>query len=89
MQHKHGCCKLTLASATLTPALMMNSNAGVIEAGRRADLVILNQNPLNDIKNTRTIDTVILNGRVFERKQLDAMLESSSRSQREQSKDQY
>lgn len=66
----------TLASATMKPASLMSSNAGIIEAGRRADLVILNQNPLSDIDNTRTIDTVILNGRVFERNQLDAMLEA-------------
>lgn len=66
----------TLATATRNPAELMNSNAGIIEAGRRADLVILNKNPLSDIENTRTIDTVILNGRVFDRSQLDAMLEA-------------
>ncbi|HEY9031310.1 MAG TPA: amidohydrolase family protein [Kangiella sp.] len=66
----------TLATATKNPAELMNSNAGIIEAGRRADLVILNKNPLIDIENTRTIDTVILNGRVFDRGQLDAMLEA-------------
>lgn len=64
----------TLAAATRVPASMMNSNAGVIEAGHRADLVILNDNPLTAIANTRTIDTIILNGRVFDRQQLDAML---------------
>jgi len=64
----------TLASATSTPADMMNSNAGSIDVGRRADLLILNENPLTDINNTRTIDTVILNGRVFTRDKLDAML---------------
>ncbi|MGX5913870.1 amidohydrolase family protein [Aliidiomarina sp. Khilg15.8] len=82
----------TLASATLTPALMMNSNAGIIEAGRRADLVILNENPLSDIENTRTIDTVILNGRVFPRSQLDAMLEAvkkANANSRKISIDQY
>ncbi len=66
----------TLATATRNPAELMNSNAGIIEAGRRADLVILNKNPLSDIENTRTIDTVILNGQVFDRSQLDAMLEA-------------
>lgn len=66
----------TLATATKNPAELMNSNAGIIAAGRRADLVILNKNPLSDINNTRAIDTVIVNGRVFGRKQLDAMLEA-------------
>ncbi len=63
-----------LAAATLNPANLMNSNAGRIEAGRRADMLLLTKNPLLDINNTRAIDTVILNGRVFARDQLDAML---------------
>jgi hypothetical protein len=63
-----------LAAATVNPAKLMHSNAGIIEVGRRADLLILNKNPLVDIGNTRAIDTVILNGRVFGRDQLDAML---------------
>jgi hypothetical protein len=63
-----------LESATANPSKVMNSNAGIIDVGRRADLVMLNKNPLIDINNTRAIDTVILNGRVFARGQLDAML---------------
>lgn len=65
-----------LATATLNPANIMNSNAGSVEAGRRADLVMLNSNPLVDINNTRDIEMVILNGRVFDRGQLDAMLDA-------------
>ena len=65
-----------LATATKNPAELMKSNAGIIEAGKRADLVILNKNPLLDIQNTQTIDTVILNGRTLNRQQLDAMLEA-------------
>jgi len=64
----------TLYSATAAPAELIRNNAGKIEAGRRADLVLLNANPLIDIENTTSINTVILNGRVFERTQLDAML---------------
>lgn len=63
-----------LASATRAPAELMHSDAGWIAPGRRADLVLLAQNPLDAIENTKTIDTVILNGRVFTRDQLDAML---------------
>ena len=63
-----------LASATRVPAELMRSNAGWIAAGRRADLVLLNKNPLVAIENTKTIESVILNGRVFTREQLDAML---------------
>lgn len=63
-----------LASATRVPAELMRSNAGRIATGRRADLVLLNKNPLVAIENTKTIESVILNGRVFTREQLDAML---------------
>jgi len=64
----------TLATATKNPADLMNSNAGSVEVGRRADLLILEKNPLLDIDNAKAIDTVILNGRVLGRDQLDAML---------------
>ncbi len=66
----------TLATATKNPAVLMNSDAGSVEAGRRADLLLLNKNPLTDIKNTQAIDTVILKGRVFDRQALDAMLKA-------------
>ena len=33
--------------------------------GKLADLVILRDNPLEDIRNTRTVDTVIQGGRVL------------------------
>ena len=64
-----------LGTATAAPANRINNNAGVIEVGRRADLVLLNENPLDDIEHTRSIDTVILNGRVLGRALLDRLLE--------------
>jgi len=66
----------TLATATKNPALLMKSDAGSVEAGKRADLLLLNKNPLINIENTQAIDTVILNGRVFDRGALDAMLKT-------------
>ncbi|MCL1035949.1 amidohydrolase family protein [Shewanella submarina] len=65
-----------LKSATSHPADLMNSNAGYIEEGKRADLVLLNKNPLVQMGNTRSIEAVIVNGRYLQRKQLDAMLQS-------------
>ena len=46
-------------------------------AGKAADLVLLERNPLQDISATRSIDTVILNGRVYDRKALDGMLDDT------------
>jgi len=47
---------------------------GTIEAGKIADLVLLDKDPLADIHNTRTIQAVVLNGKLFPRAALDAML---------------
>ena len=42
-------------------------------------LVLLNANPLIDIRNTRKIETVIADGRILLRKDLDAMLANTKR----------
>ncbi|MEN7549751.1 amidohydrolase family protein [Rapidithrix thailandica] len=48
---------------------------GSIEKGKSADILILNTNPLHDIKATRDIQTVIMRGTVFNREALDSLLE--------------
>ena len=57
-----------LRSATAIPAVFMGMDAevGTIEAGKWADLVLLDADPLADIRNTRRIDTVIADGRVYD-----------------------
>jgi imidazolonepropionase-like amidohydrolase len=47
---------------------------GAVAVGKAADLVLLKQNPLEDINATRAIDTVVLRGQVHDRKALDALL---------------
>jgi imidazolonepropionase-like amidohydrolase len=65
-----------LQTATSNPAKFLDqeSNFGSIDPGKIADLVLLTANPLDDIHNTRKINAVIANGRLFERKELDAIL---------------
>jgi len=63
-----------LLSATSLPAKWMKVNTGTIEVGYDADLVLLNKNPLDNIENTNTIETVIVRGKVYNRKQLNKML---------------
>jgi len=65
-----------LQTATLNPAkfLGMEDRLGTIEKGKLADLVLLDANPLDDIRNTQKIAGVILNGRYLSRIDLDKML---------------
>ncbi|MBD3827722.1 amidohydrolase family protein [Stenotrophomonas sp.] len=47
---------------------------GSVAAGKAADLVLLERNPLQDISATRAIDSVVLRGRMYDREALDALL---------------
>jgi imidazolonepropionase-like amidohydrolase len=57
-----------LRAATYEPAryLGITDSAGTIAPGMRADLVLLDANPLNDIANTRRIAAVIVDGRLVD-----------------------
>jgi imidazolonepropionase-like amidohydrolase len=65
-----------LQTATRNAAQFMGQldRRGTIEAGKIADLVLLDKDPLADIHNTRTIEAIVLNGKLFPRAALDAML---------------
>ena len=65
-----------LQTATVNPAryLGRESTLGTVAAGRQADLVLLDANPLEDIGNVRRIRAVITAGRFFDRTALDQLL---------------
>jgi imidazolonepropionase-like amidohydrolase len=65
-----------LAAATRVPATWMGviADRGTIEVGKRADLVLLDADPLADIANTRRIAGVMVNGRWLSRRTLERML---------------
>ena len=54
-----------LKAATVTPAEALNLDAGSIEAGKLADIVIVDGNPLENIANTHKVKEVIANGRLY------------------------
>ena len=65
-----------LRTATINPArfLKMDSELGSVEAGKIADLVLLDGNPLEDIKNLRRLVAVIANGRFFDRASIETLV---------------
>ncbi|KGM55292.1 amidohydrolase [Lysobacter daejeonensis GH1-9] len=76
----HGLTPLqALQAATVNGARFLKQDAenGSVAAGKRANLVLLDANPLQDIAATRRIRAVVLEGRVYERAALDAMLEQA------------
>lgn len=70
-----------LEAATTVPATWLGGAQGTgrIEAGQRADLLILDANPLTDIHNTQRIRAVVSHGAVFDRARLDQFTESARR----------
>jgi len=65
-----------LQTATINAArfLGIEDQAGTVEKGRLADLVLLSTNPLEDIANTQKVTGVVANGRYYSRAELDKML---------------
>ncbi len=65
-----------LRSATLRPAEFfgLEGEMGTIEPGLLADLVLLAENPLEDIGNTRSVQAVVTRGRLLDRTELDALV---------------
>ncbi|WCL53934.1 amidohydrolase family protein [Gimibacter soli] len=70
---------VALASATRTGPEWFGKldRFGSIKAGKAADLVILDRNPLADIRATRAVRAVILRGKLHDRAALDRMLEET------------
>ena len=64
-----------LQTATLNPAIFFHRRAdfGSVEPRKLADLVLLDRNPLEDIRNTRSISAVILDGRYLPQEQLEQL----------------
>ena len=64
-----------IRTATINPAVLMGAgqDLGTVEPGKLADMIIVDGNPLADIRDTRRVVTVIKNGVVYE---VDALIAS-------------
>jgi len=65
----------SLQTATINPAKYLNKETelGSVAPGKIADLVLLEANPLKDIRNLQKVRAVVLNGRFLDRAELDQM----------------
>lgn len=65
---------ITAATSDAARVLGADAEIGTVTAGKRADLILLDADPLEDIRNTRRIRMVIQRGRIVDR---DALLQSA------------
>ena len=65
-----------IKAATINPATFfgIDDKTGRIKNGHKADLVILNSNPLDKIRNTQDISAVIKSGHLISRESLDSLI---------------
>ncbi|MDQ6706274.1 MAG: amidohydrolase family protein [Acidobacteriota bacterium] len=69
-----------LQTATLEPAKLLREeqSMGAVRAQYTADLVLLDANPLSDIRNTRKVAAVVVNGQYLSKSDLAGMLQSAA-----------
>nr|WP_246261196.1 amidohydrolase family protein [Alteromonas ponticola] len=66
-----------LASATILPATYFGTQhlMGSVDVGKKADLILLKRNPLEDISHTQDIEIVIFDGAVYDEEDIRSQKE--------------
>lgn len=78
-------CGLTpaeaLKSATVIPVqfLMRDKDLGSVQPGKIADLLLLNDNPLEDVRNTRKLWAIVYGGKLLQQVEIEGLLRESER----------
>jgi imidazolonepropionase-like amidohydrolase len=64
-----------LRAATINGAeyLGMDADLGSIEVGKLADFIVLDRNPLDDIRNSESVSMTIINGVVYDANSMDQL----------------
>jgi imidazolonepropionase-like amidohydrolase len=65
-----------LVTGTVNPARHFDNNAGTLEVGRDADIVMLRANPLDDIRNSSEIAGVMVRGHWYDAEQRNRVLDA-------------
>ena len=68
-----------LQTATINPAKYLNKtdSLGTIAANKYADILLLAENPLTNISNTKKIEGLCANGRFYTKEDLEALKEKA------------
>ncbi len=72
---------LRVATIIGAEALGLDGDVGSLESGKLADIVILDKNPLTDLRNTNTMSKVIKNGRVYNSDTLDELFPEEKKAE--------
>jgi imidazolonepropionase-like amidohydrolase len=62
---------LRMATIVGAEALGLDGDLGSLESGKLADLIVLDQNPLENLRNSKSIRYVMKNGRLYDGNTLD------------------
>ena len=62
---------LRAATSDAARYLGLDGDLGTLEKGKLADLVVLDRNPLENIRNSESLSMVMLNGRLYDAKTLN------------------
>jgi imidazolonepropionase-like amidohydrolase len=74
---------LKVATIKGAESIGLDKDLGSLEVGKLADIVILDKNPAEDIRNSNTVKYVIMNGRVYEGDTLNEIYPGQKKLKRE------
>jgi imidazolonepropionase-like amidohydrolase len=70
---------IKIATRNGAQALGIEEDVGTLEPGKQADMIVLSENPLDDISNTKKIEAVINNGQLIDRVEVNNGSQSARR----------